>query len=36
MGSSIAALVQIWEWQVMQVAIGGNPARGLISTLEWQ
>jgi hypothetical protein len=30
------ALVHIREWQVMQVAVGGSPAWGPFSTLEWQ
>ena len=31
-GSSIrCAVVQIWEWQVMQVAVGGKPACGAVS-----
>ena len=29
-------VVQIWEWQVMQVAVGGKPACGAVSTPLWQ
>ena len=35
-GSSIAALVQICEWQVMQVSVGGMPAFCASSTVVWQ
>jgi hypothetical protein len=31
-GASICALVHIWEWQVMQVSVGGNPAKRAFST----
>ena len=35
-GSSIDAVVQIWEWQVMHVSVGGKPACGAVSTPVWQ
>ena len=35
-GSSIAELVQICEWQVMQVCVGGTPAKDDFSTEVWQ
>ena len=35
-GASIGAPVQICEWQVMQVWVGGRPARGPSATEVWQ
>ena len=35
-GASIGASVQICEWQVMQVWVGGRPARGPSATEVWQ
>ena len=35
-GASISACVQICEWQVMQVSVGGIPALADISTEVWQ
>ena len=35
-GSSIDAFVQICEWQVMQVCVGGTPAKDDFSTEVWQ
>ena len=35
-GASIGAPVQICEWQVMQVWVGGRPARGPSATDVWQ
>ena len=35
-GANMGALVQICEWHVMQVCVGGNPARGLCATVVWQ
>ena len=31
-GSSIGLSAQIWEWQFMQVAVGGMPANAAFST----
>lgn len=31
-GASMASLVNSWEWQVMQVAMGGIPAKPAVST----
>ena len=35
-GANRSALVQICEWQVMQVQVGGRPARSETSTEAWQ
>jgi len=35
-GASMAALVQTWEWQLMQVSVGGRPAKAARSTEVWQ
>jgi len=35
-GSSKGAAVQIWEWQFMQVFVGGIPANEEFSTEVWQ
>ena len=35
-GSSIGLSVQICEWQVMHVSVGGMPANGRVSTDVWQ
>ena len=35
-GASICALVQSCEWQVMQVSVGGMPAKRAFSTEVWQ
>ena len=35
-GSNIGLSVQIWEWQLIQVSIGGISANAAVSTLAWQ
>ncbi len=35
-GSSMGLPSQIWEWQVMQVCVGGSPAKAEVSTELWQ
>ena len=35
-GSSVGLLLQIWEWQFMQVLVGGMPAVADTSTEVWQ
>ena len=35
-GSSIGLSAQICEWQVIQVLVGGRPAKAVSSTVVWQ
>ena len=35
-GSSIGLSAQICEWQLMQVSVGGIPAKAEVSTEVWQ
>src|SRR4029077_10091622 len=35
-GSRVGLWFQIWEWQFMQVLVGGMPAVADVSTVVWQ